>query len=99
MSGIKILEFSYIDSIWGCWDGWVFGWVGGCFGGYWVGTGGVYRVLLKIGLVSLDLNFLIPLILVLLILVLLCTVLKISSTHLMQFFKLNPMMQTPSLYL
>ena len=99
MSGIKILEFSYIDSIWGSWDGWVFGWVVGCFGGYGVGTGGVYIVLFQIGLVYLDLNFLIPLILVLLILVPLHTVLKISSTHLMQFFKLNLMVQTPSLYL
>ena len=70
----------------------MFGWV---WGRYW----GVYIVLFKIGLVYLDLNFLIPLILVPLILVQLRTVLKISSAHLMQFFKLNPMVQTPSLYL
>ena len=52
--------------------------VGGCLGGYGVGTGGVYIVLFKIGLVYLDLNFLIPL-----ILVPLHTLPKISSTHLM----------------
>ena len=63
-------------------------------GGYGVGTGGVYIVLLKIGLVYLDLNFIIPL-----ILVLLCTLPKFGSMHLMQFFKLIPMVQTPSLYL
>ena len=74
--------------------GWVVVGVGGCLGGYKVGTGGVYIVLLKIGLVYLDLNFLI-----LLILVPLRTLPKISSTHLMQFFKLIPMVQTPSLYL
>ena len=69
--------------------------MGGCWGGYGVGTGGgVYIVLFKMGLVYLDLNFLI-----LLIVVPLCTLPKISSTHLMQFFKLIPMVQTPSLYL
>ena len=60
----------------------------GCLGGYGVGTGGVYIVLLKIGLVYLDLNFII-----LLILVPLRTVPKFSSAHLMQFFKLIPIVQ------
>ena len=68
--------------------------MGGCWGGYGVGTGGVYIVLFKMGLVYLDLNILIPL-----ILVPLRTLPKISSAHLMQFFKLIPMVQTPSLYL
>ena len=65
----------------------MFGWV---WDRYW----GVYIVLFKIGLVYLDLNFLIPL-----ILVLLHTLSKISSNHLMQFFKLIPMVQIPFLYL
>ena len=63
----------------GCW---VFGWV---WGRYWRG---VYIVLLKIGLVYLDLNLIIPL-----ILVPLRTVPKFSSAHLMQFFKLIPIVQ------
>ena len=60
--------------------------IGGCWGGYGVGTGGVYIVLFKMGSVYLNLNFLIPL-----ILVPLCTLSKISPTHLMQFIKLIPM--------
>ena len=60
----------------------------GCLGGYGVGTGGVYIVLLKIGLVYLDLNFII-----LLIFIPLRTVPKFSSAHLMQFFKLIPIVQ------
>ena len=71
----------------GCWGEWVLRWVWGRYGG-------VYIVLFKMGLVYLDLNFLI-----LLILVLLHILPKISSTHLMQFFKLILMVQTPSLYL
>ena len=53
----------------------MFGWV---WGRYW----GVYIVLFKIGLVYLDLNFLI-----LLILVPLHSLPKISSAHLMQYFQ------------
>ena len=73
--------------------GWVGVGIGGCLGGYGVGTRGLYIVLFKIGLVYLDLNFIIPL-----ILLLLHTLPKMSSTHLMQFFKLILMVQTPSLY-
>ena len=68
--------------------------MGGCWGGYGIGTGGVYIVLFKMRLVYLDLNLLI-----LLILVLPHILPKISSIYLMQFFKLIPMVQTPSLYL
>ena len=61
--------------------------VGGCWGGYrgryW---GGVYIVLFKKGFDLFRFNLLIPL-----ILVPLHTLMKISSTHLMQFFKLIPM--------